>query len=111
LWAGIPGVLKARFGAHEVITTIMMNFIAAGLVSYLTQYHYRKQGDSDSGDLAHCRESERLNCWATHSRMSALLAPLGISFSGPIATKFGVFVRARCLRGGLCVPLEDKVGI
>jgi simple sugar transport system permease protein len=45
LWAGIPGVLKARFGAHEVITTIMMNFIAVGIVTYFTQYHYKKQGD------------------------------------------------------------------
>src|SRR5215470_71230 len=26
-WAAIPGVLKARFGSHEVINTIMMNFI------------------------------------------------------------------------------------
>src|SRR5215831_19010042 len=30
-WGAIPGVLKARFGAHEVINTIMMNFIAIGL--------------------------------------------------------------------------------
>ncbi|HEX4496778.1 MAG TPA: ABC transporter permease [Thermoanaerobaculia bacterium] len=45
-WGAIPGVLKARFGAHEVITTIMMNFIAAALVSYLTQYHYKPQGDA-----------------------------------------------------------------
>jgi simple sugar transport system permease protein len=28
LWGGIPGVLKARTGAHEVITTIMLNSIA-----------------------------------------------------------------------------------
>jgi general nucleoside transport system permease protein len=35
LWGAIPGLLKARFGAHEVINTIMMNFIAAGLVNYL----------------------------------------------------------------------------
>jgi simple sugar transport system permease protein len=33
-WGVIPGFLKARYGAHEVITTIMMNFIAAALVSY-----------------------------------------------------------------------------
>ena len=33
-WAGIPGVLKARFGAHEVINTIMMNFIAFALVAF-----------------------------------------------------------------------------
>ncbi len=28
LWAGIAGVLKARTGAHEVIVTIMLNYIA-----------------------------------------------------------------------------------
>jgi len=34
-WAAIPGYLKARFGVHEVINTIMLNFIAVGLTSYL----------------------------------------------------------------------------
>jgi len=34
-WGAIPGILKAKFDAHEVINTIMMNFIAAGLISYL----------------------------------------------------------------------------
>src|SRR4029453_2938864 len=33
-WGAIPGVLKARFGSHEVINTIMLNFIAIALVSY-----------------------------------------------------------------------------
>src|SRR5512135_3859579 len=28
IWGGIPGWLKARYGAHEVINTIMMNYIA-----------------------------------------------------------------------------------
>ena len=45
LWGAIPGVLKAKTGAHEVINTIMMNFIALALVSWLTQYHYKAQGD------------------------------------------------------------------
>lgn len=35
LWAAIAGFLKARTGAHEVITTIMLNFIALFLVDYL----------------------------------------------------------------------------
>ena len=34
VWGFIPGYLKARFGAHEVINTIMLNFIAAALISY-----------------------------------------------------------------------------
>jgi simple sugar transport system permease protein len=46
LWGAIPGILKARFGSHEVINTIMLNFIAVALVSYLTQYHYRIPGDA-----------------------------------------------------------------
>ena len=35
LWAFIPGFLKARVGASEVITTIMLNFIAAQFVFFL----------------------------------------------------------------------------
>ena len=35
LWAGIAGVLKATVGAHEVVTTIMLNYVAQWLVRYL----------------------------------------------------------------------------
>jgi general nucleoside transport system permease protein len=45
VWGAIPGLLKAKFGSHEVINTIMMNFIAVGLISYLTQRYYKAPGD------------------------------------------------------------------
>src|SRR6202158_5938682 len=35
IWAAIPGLLKARFGAHEVITTIMLNYVAFQLTDFL----------------------------------------------------------------------------
>ena len=35
-WAAIAGFLKAAVGAHEVITTIMLNWIAYWIGSYLT---------------------------------------------------------------------------
>lgn len=35
LWAGIAGLLKARTGAHEVIVTIMLNYVAFNLVDFL----------------------------------------------------------------------------
>lgn len=35
IWAGIAGILKARTGAHEVIVTIMLNYIALYLLQYL----------------------------------------------------------------------------
>ncbi len=45
VWGAIPGYLKAKFGSHEVINTIMLNFIAIALVSYFTQYYYKIPGD------------------------------------------------------------------
>jgi len=37
-WGAVPGALKARFGAHEVINTIMLNFIAFALASFLGRF-------------------------------------------------------------------------
>ena len=37
----IPGALKARFGAHEVITTIMLNFVVLALLNYLVAAHLK----------------------------------------------------------------------
>ncbi|TYL36782.1 ABC transporter permease [Natronococcus pandeyae] len=34
LYAALPGVLKAYYGANEIITTIMLNFIAIGIVGW-----------------------------------------------------------------------------
>ncbi|BBL80318.1 ABC transporter permease [Rubrobacter xylanophilus] len=44
LWGAIPGLLKARFGAHEVITTIMLNFVAINLATYLALKPFRTEG-------------------------------------------------------------------
>jgi general nucleoside transport system permease protein len=35
VYSGVAGALKARFGAHEVITTIMLNYVAFLLANYL----------------------------------------------------------------------------
>ncbi|KQO11168.1 ABC transporter permease [Agreia sp. Leaf244] len=35
VWGGIVGLLKARTGAHEVIVTIMLNFVALYLISFM----------------------------------------------------------------------------
>jgi len=36
-WAGVAAVLRRRFGVLEVISTILLNFVAANLVSYLVR--------------------------------------------------------------------------
>lgn len=37
MWAAVAALLRARFGVLEVISTIMLNFIAMNLVSYLVR--------------------------------------------------------------------------
>ncbi len=48
VWGGLSGLLKARTGAHEVITTIMLNFIALFMVDYLlTGSFFQAEGRND----------------------------------------------------------------
>lgn len=43
LWALIAGILKAKLGAHEVINTIMLNYVAFILTNYLVNVPYFKK--------------------------------------------------------------------
>ena len=59
IWAGIAGFLKATTGAHEVITTIMLNWIAYWIGNYIFQQGGPLQGAANkpldipiSGDVA-----------------------------------------------------------
>jgi len=44
IWGAVPGILKARFGAHEVINTIMMNFLAVGITGWLVEHFLKEPG-------------------------------------------------------------------
>jgi len=47
-WGFIPGFLKAKTGAHEVITTIMLNYIAYRLIDYLLKTTvFQREGRND----------------------------------------------------------------
>jgi len=47
-WGFIPGFLKARTGAHEVITTIMLNYVAAQLVLFGLRSDFLRQAGSNA---------------------------------------------------------------
>ena len=74
IWAGIAGILKATVGAHEVITTIMLNWVAIWVGTYLvdiggpmqdalgrTGGRERPDGSrrATSGPLGHCPACRR----------------------------------------------------
>lgn len=71
LWGFIPGFLKARFKVHEVIVTIMMNYIALYLTADLikrylysgneTSYRIKESASLASAFLAEITENSRLH--------------------------------------------------
>jgi simple sugar transport system permease protein len=91
LWGAIPGILKAKFGSHEVINTIMLNFIAIALVSYFTQYYYKIPGDpilqtAPIGEAAHI---PRLNEYLTFLPPDV---PLNVAFLLAVLMCIAVYV-------------------
>ncbi|HEY9576498.1 MAG TPA: ABC transporter permease [Pseudobacillus sp.] len=46
LWGFIPGILKARLHVHEVIVTIMMNYVALHVTNHLIRNVISDQSDS-----------------------------------------------------------------
>ena len=41
LWATVPGLLKAKFNVHEVVSSIMMNWIAYWVVYYMVPLYFK----------------------------------------------------------------------
>ncbi len=56
LYASIAGWIRARRGGHEVISTIMLNFIAAGITSWAVLYHF-KSLDTQNPESARVADS------------------------------------------------------
>jgi len=55
IWGGIPGYLKAKWNASEVVSSLMLNYVAYYLGLYLINYHFR---DKDAGFLVSYRLPE-----------------------------------------------------
>ena len=47
IWAGLPAYLQAKKGSHIVITTIMFNFIAAGVLNFFLVDVLKPKGSMD----------------------------------------------------------------
>src|SRR5438876_8330481 len=89
VWGGIPGWLRARRGSHEVINTIMLNFIAAGLASYVTLY-LLKNPDTQNPETRPIGAGYLLRPWAVFAG-----APVGPALVVAVLAVVGVWVLLR----------------
>lgn len=79
--AAIPGVLKARYGAHEVINTIMLNFIAMAVVLWLGNEFLFVSETTHTSDIvpgAHLSPLESSGSPANTSFYLAIAAAVGV---------------------------------
>ena len=83
IWGAIPGALKAYAEANEVITTIMLNFVAAKLAFFLTARYFQPKG-TQSVETAQIPAYATLNPW---------LFPQGSKFA-IVALLFGLLLVA-----------------
>jgi simple sugar transport system permease protein len=91
LWGTIPGFLKARTGAHEVISTIMLNYIASNLLEWAVS---PARPTGPPGPLAFCREVGQCAEGKTpfildSARLPILYQPGG---TAPDALHIGLFI-------------------
>lgn len=52
IWASIAGFLKVRFGASEIVVTLMLNYIAVQIISYMVFYPLRSGAEPQSPKIA-----------------------------------------------------------
>jgi ABC-type uncharacterized transport system permease subunit len=116
IWGGIAGILKATVGAHEVITTIMLNWIAIFGGAYLVEIGGPLQGSEPSIPRSdHVLDSAEL--WPIWGSLPALHAGLFIALFALVVyhlllnrTTLGFEVRAvgfnpeAARYGGISVP-------
>ena len=78
LYGAIPGAMKAYADAHEVITTIMLNFVAMGVAFYLVRNHV---GDptTDAVQTASIPAFARLSPTITGTRFSVIALLFGLA--------------------------------
>jgi simple sugar transport system permease protein len=78
VWGGIAGLLKATVGAHEVITTIMLNFVALFVAKYLFELGGPLQG-SDPSIPRSLDVFDSAKLWEIWGRLQPLHAGIFIS--------------------------------
>lgn len=76
-WGFIPGLLRAKTGAHEVITTIMLNYVATLLTTFLVKMYFKAPGPVDQTALI--PQHARLPELVTGTRLTwALVIAVGL---------------------------------
>ncbi len=88
IWGLIPGWLQAKRGSHVVITTIMLNFVAASIMTYLLVNILIKPGQSSPESVGFPQ-----SVWLP--QLADLLRPLGVDL-GAAPANLSILIALAC---------------
>ena len=101
IWAAIAGWIRAYRGGHEVISSIMLNFVAAGLTSWLV-VSYLQAWDSQNPELATIHEVFKLGRLEYFDgapvTIGILIACIGVSAFGLVLGNLSSGFRMKIVR-------------
>ena len=82
---GAAGVLKSKWGAHEVITTIMLNFVVLALLNYLIAAHFRVVDTLHTANI-HSGAMPRISTWlpSFHGSAANAVSLIAVAATGVV---------------------------
>ncbi|MCS6988863.1 MAG: ABC transporter permease [Chloroherpetonaceae bacterium] len=90
-WGAIAGALRARFGVSEVITTIMLNFIASAIVGYLLTNRFAVPATTHTPEIIESARLARLDEFGGLFHRAPVNVALFLSLAVAAGAHFFVF--------------------
>jgi ABC-type uncharacterized transport system permease subunit len=114
LWAAIPGVLKALTGTSELITSLMLNYVAGLLITYLIYDSHSYWRDLSSFSARQFPQGKTLSANASWPSLNVLLSPATVLLLVVVATAAAWGWRAwrarRASRGAIALVVGSVLG-
>ena len=98
LWALVPGVLRGFFATNEIITSLMLNYVAALILTYLifdSQSYWRDTSSFEARTFPQGKTFPESAHWPAHD-FGGLVLPLGFAIAVACAIVLGfLYTRTR----------------
>jgi ABC-type uncharacterized transport system permease subunit len=103
LWGLVPGVLKARFGVHEVINTIMLNFVAMLATNFLVNRVFKEPGQM-------IPQTREIAAAAWIPRMAPMMNRLGIRLPDSNPLNYSLLLALVAAAGAYFILFRTRLG-
>jgi general nucleoside transport system permease protein len=105
LWGAIPGILKAYMGAHEVINTIMLNFVAILTVDWLI----KSTTPIIMQDPTASTPQTPLIAASAHLPVFSLISPIWFVLAGVLVAAVGIYFQRKAIAQNVRLALPPVI--